>query len=294
MRRYSYTAEKAKQEIDAFLEALELPKLPPEEAREAEAKPWSGAGDADHCTIRGKLTVGKGSRAVSCYIHKGADVVIGDNCLVMGSTFGGKTEIGNDCKVVRSTFNSSAKIGNGSKVLLSTIDGSLVTGPRCLAKNLAVVVNESLSHILVGADAVLYRTMWDGDLTAGDRFILCAAKRGWEQETVKSLSVPSGLVAGSDVRLEFTGKLSARAPVHIGSGTIVQSVVDQKQVFSVTKLDIRNNVRFVLAFSSTGSSSAGIYGCGNLFVDDNAEVYVTQAVMLHGLTKVTKSTVVAI
>lgn len=106
--------------------------------------------------------------------------------------------------------------------------------------------------------------------------------------------VPCGLVAGDGVRLEFNGRLHANRPIRIGNGTIVQSATEYPQAFAEGKIDIRNNVRFVLASTSSYSSRYSPSCFGSLFVDDNAEVYVTQSLGPSGLLTVKKSTVVAI
>ena len=106
--------------------------------------------------------------------------------------------------------------------------------------------------------------------------------------------VPCGLVVGDDVRLEFNGRLVANSPIRIGNGTIVQSATKDPQAFAEGKIDIRNNVRFVLASTSSYSSRLVPSCSGGLFVDDNAEVYVTQSTGPSGLLTVKKSTVVAI
>ena len=107
MKRYSYTAEKAKRDIEAFFASFEVPAAPApaiEEAAGQQTNSWEGEGAVEGCRIQGKLTVGKGSRVVNCTIGPEADVVIGDNCLVCACTFSNKTEIGNACQIVDSTF----------------------------------------------------------------------------------------------------------------------------------------------------------------------------------------------
>lgn len=130
MKRYSYTVEKVKREIEAYLAGLDLPTLSILEETDSQAKGWEGEGTVDSCKIMGKLTVGKGSKVISCTIGPDADVVIGDNCLVCRCSFSDKTEIGNDCQLVASSFVLTAKIGSGSKVLLAEVLVPLTTGPR--------------------------------------------------------------------------------------------------------------------------------------------------------------------
>lgn len=289
MKRYSYTAEKAKREIEAYFASLEVPAAFLAGA-DQQANSWEGEGAVEGCKIQGKLTVGKGSRVVNCYIGLEADVVIGDNCFVCACSFGDKIEIGNACQLVNSTFLFSTKIGCGSKVVHVTAYTPLTAGPRFLAK---AVMIETLTNaaISVGADAVMFGVCWQGNLVAGNRLVLSAHPH---QESNTNLFVPCGLVAGDDVRLEFAGKLNANSPIRIGNGTIVQSATTEQQVFVEGKVDIRNNVRFVLASTSSYCSRI-IPGCsGSLFVDDNAEVYVTQSTGPGGLLAVKKSTVVAI
>ena len=84
MKRYSYTAEKAKRDIEAFFASFEVPAAHAiEEAAGQQVNSWEGEGAVEGCRIRGKLTVGKGSRVVNCFIGLEADVVIGDNCFVL-------------------------------------------------------------------------------------------------------------------------------------------------------------------------------------------------------------------
>lgn len=105
MKRYSYTAEKAKRDIEAFFASLEVPAAHAiEEAAGQQVNSWEGEGAVEGCRIHGKLTVGKGSRVVNCVIGREADVVIGDNCFVHACSFNDKTEIGNACQLVDSTF----------------------------------------------------------------------------------------------------------------------------------------------------------------------------------------------
>ena len=96
--------------------------------------------------------------------------------------------------------------------------------------------------------------------------------------------------------MTVSGKLSASRPISIGNGTIVQSATIEKQAFAASSIDIRNNVRFVLAQPNSYCYRASEYRSGSLFVDDNAEVYVTQATPCNSgsLITVKKSTVVAI
>lgn len=292
MKRYSYTAEKAKRDIEAFFASLEVPAAPArEEAAGQQVNSWEGEGAVEGCKIQGKLTVGKGSRVVNCLIGPEADVVIGDNCFVCTCTFSDKIEIGNACQLANSTFLFSTKIGCGSKVVYVTAYTPLTAGPRFLAK---AVMIETLTNaaISVGADAVLFGACWQGNLVAGNRLVLSAHQH---QESLRTnMLVPCGLVAGDDVRLEFDGRLNANSPIRIGNGTIVQSATKAPQAFVEGKIDIRNNVRFVLA-STSSYCSRTIPSCfGSLFVDDNAEVYVTQSTGPNDLLTVKKSTVVAI
>lgn len=295
MKRYSYTAEKAKRDIEAFFASLEVPAAHAiEEAAGQQVNSWEGESAVEGCRIHGKLTVGKGSRVVNCYIGSEADVVIGDNCFVCACSFNDKIEIGNACQVVDSTFLFSTKIGCGSKAVHVTAYTPLTVGPRFLAKEVTL---EELTNaaVSVGADAVMFNVCWQGNLVAGNRLVLSAHQR---QESTTALPtnmlVPCGLVAGDDVRLEFAGRLNANSPIRIGNGTIVQSATKDQQAFAIGKIDIRNNVRFVLASTSSYSSRLVPSCFGKLFVDDNAEVYVTQSLGPSGLLTVKKSTVVAI
>ena len=105
MKRYSYTAEKAKRDIEAFFASFELSAVySPAGAAGQQTNSWEGEGAVEGCRIQGKLTVGKGSRVVNCVIGPEADVVIGDNCLVCACTFSNKTEIGDACQLLCSTF----------------------------------------------------------------------------------------------------------------------------------------------------------------------------------------------
>lgn len=290
MKRYSYTAEKAKREIEAYFASLEVPAASLAGAGQ-QVNSWEGESAVEGCKIQGKLTVGKGSRVVNCLIGPEADVVIGDNCFVCACSFSDKIEIGNACQLVNSTFLFSTKIGCGSKVVHVTAYTPLTAGPRFLAK---AVMIETLTNaaISVGADAVLFGACWQGNLVAGNRLVLSAHQ--YQESLRTNMLVPCGLVAGDDVRLEFAGRLNANSPIRIGNGTIVQSATKDPQAFVEGKIDIRNNVRFVLA-STSSYCSRTIPSCfGSLFVDDNAEVYVTQSTGPNGLLTVKKSTVVAI
>lgn len=174
-----------------------------------------------------------------------------------------------------------------------TANTPLTAGPRLLAKE--VTLEESTNAaVSVGAEAVMFSVRWQGNLVAGNRLVLSAHQRQESSILRLNMFVPCGLVAGDDVRLEFAGRLNADSPIRIGNGTIVQSATKDPQAFAVGKIDIRNNVRFVLASTSRYSSRL-VPGCfGSLFVDDNAEVYVTQSLGPSGLLTVKKSTVVAI
>lgn len=294
MKRYSYTAEKAKRDIEAFFASLEVPAAPAiEEAAGQQANSWEGEGAVEGCRIHGKLTVGKGSRVVNCFIGLEADVVIGDNCFVCACSFSDKTEIGNACQLVDSTFVLSTKIGCGSKMVHVAAYTPLTVGPRFLAKEVTL---EDLTNaaVSVGAEAVMFSVFWQGNLVAGNRLVLSAHQRQESGILRPNMLVPCGLVAGDDVRLEFVGKLNANSPIRIGNGTIVQSATKYPQAFAEGKIDIRNNVRFVLASTSSYSSQSVTSCFGSLFVDDNAEVYVTQSTGSTGLLTVKKSTVVEI
>ena len=205
-------------------------------------------------------------------------------------SFNDKIEIGNACQIVDSTFFFSTKIGCGSKAVHVTACTPLTVGPRFLAKE--VTIEESTkAAVSVGAEAVMFSVYWQGNLVAGNRLVLSAHQES--RIPRPNMLVPCGLVAGDDVRLEFVGRLNANSPIRIGNGTIVQSATKDPQVFAEGKIDIRNNVRFVLASTSYSSRYSPI--CfGSLFVDDNAEVYVTQSTGPNGLLTVKKSTVVAI
>lgn len=290
MKRYSYTAEKAKREIEAYFARLEVPAASLAGAGQ-QANSWEGEGAVEGCKIQGKLTVGKGSRVVNCLIGPEADVVIGDNCFVYACSFSDKIEIGNACQLVISTFLFSTKIGCGSKTVHVTAYTPLTAGPRFLAKAVTI---ETLTNaaISVGADAVMFGVCWQGNLVAGNRIVLSAHQ--YQESLRTKMLVPCGLVAGDDVRLEFAGRLNANSPIRVGNGTIVQSATKDLQAFAEGKIDIRNNVRFVLASTSSYSSRLVPSCSGSLFVDDNAEVYVTQSTGPNGLLTVKKSTVVAI
>lgn len=294
MKRYSYTAEKAKRDIEAFFASLEVPAAHAiEEAAGQQVNSWEGEGAVEGCRIHGKLTVGKGSRIVNCFIGLDADVVIGDNCFVCACSFNDKIEIGNACQLVDSTFLFPTKIGCGSKTVHVAAYTPLTVGPRFLAKE---VTFEDLTDaaVSVGAEAVMFSVFWQGNLVAGNRLVLSAHQRQESSILRPNMLVPCGLVAGDDVRLEFVGKLNANSPIRIGNGTIVQSATKYPQAFAEGKIDIRNNVRFVLASTSSYSSQSVPSCFGGLFVDDNAEVYVTQSTGPSGLLTVKKSTVVAI
>lgn len=252
MKRYSYTAEKAKREIEAYFASLEVPAASLAGAGQ-QANSWEGEGAVEGCKIQGKLTVGKGSRVVNCLIGPEADVVIGDNCFVYACSFSGKIEIGNACQLVISTFLFSTKIGCGSKTVHVTAYTPLTAGPRFLAKAVTI---ETLTNaaISVGADAVMFGVCWQGNLVAGNRIVLSAHQRQESSTLRTNMLVPCGLVAGDDVRLEFDGRLNADSPIRIGNGTIVQSATKDQQAFAEGKIDIRNNVRFVLASTSSYSS----------------------------------------
>ena len=271
MKRYSYTAEKAKRDIEAFFASFEVPAAPAiEEAAGQQVNSWEGEGAVEGCRIQGKLTVGKGSRVVNCLIGPEADVVIGDNCFVCNCSFNDKIEIGNACQLVFSTFLFSTKTGCGSKMVYVNANTPLTAGPRFLAK--AVTIRESTdAAVSVGADAVMFNVCWEGNLVAGNRLVLTSAAH--EPFTYVHMLVPCGLVAGDDVRLEFNGRLTANSPIRIGNGTIVQSATKDQQAFAEGKIDIRNNVRFVLASTSSYSSRLVPSCYGSLFVDDNAEVW---------------------
>ena len=296
MKRYSYTAEKAKREIEAYFASLEVPAVSsPAGAAGQQVNSWEGEGAVEGCRIQGKLTVGKGSRVVNCHIGSEADVVIGDNCFVYSCAFSDKTEIeiGNACQLVSSTFLFSTKIGCGSKAVQVTAYTPLTAGPRFLAK---AVMIEALTDaaVSVGADAVMFGVCWQGNLVAGNRLVLSTHQCQDSSVLRTHMFVPRGLVVGDDVRLEFNGRLVANSPIRIGNGTIVQSATKDPQAFAEGKIDIRNNVRFVLASISSYSSRLVPSCSGSLFVDDNAEVYVTQSTGPSGLLTVKKSTVVAI
>ena len=129
----------------------------------------------------------------------------------------------------------------------------LTAGPRFLAKAVTI---ETLTNaaISVGADAVMFGVCWQGNLVAGNRIVLSAHQRQESSTLRTNMLVPCGLVAGDDVRLEFDGRLNADSPIRIGNGTIVQSATKDQQAFAEGKIDIRNNVRFVLASTSSYSS----------------------------------------
>ena len=294
MKRYSYTAEKAKRDIEAFFASFEVPAAHAiEEAAGQQVNGWEGEGAVEGCRIHGKLTVGKGSRVVNCAIGPGADVVIGDNCLVCACSFNDKTEIGDACQLICSAFLFLTKIGCGSKVVHVTAYTPLTVGPRFLAKE--VTLEESTNAaVSVGAEAVMFSVYWQGNLVAGNRLVLSAHQCQESRIQRPNMLVPCGLVAGDDVRLEFVGRLNASSPIRIGNGTIVQSATKDPQAFAEGKIDIRNNVRFVLASTSIYSSRLVPSCSGSLFVDDNAEVYVTQSTGPNDLLTVKKSTVVAI
>ena len=262
MKRYSYTAEKAKREIEAYFASLEVPAASLAGAGQ-QANSWEGEGAVEGCKIQGKLTVGKGSRVVNCLIGPEADVVIGDNCFVYACSFSGKIEIGNACQLVISTFLFSTKIGCGSKTVHVTAYTPLTAGPRFLAKAVTI---ETLTNaaISVGADAVMFGVCWQGNLVAGNRIVLSAHQRQESSTLRTNMLVPCGLVAGDDVRLEFDGRLNADSPIRIGNGTIVQSATKDQQAFAEGKIDIRNNVRFVLASTSSYSSRLVSYTSASL------------------------------
>lgn len=293
MKRYSYTAEKAKRDIEAFFASLEVPAVSSPAGAGQQANSWEGEGAVEGCRIQGKLTVGKGSRVVNCVIGPEADVVIGDNCLVCACTFSNKTEIGDACQLICSTFLCSTKIGCASKTAQVLVYTPLTAGPRFLARAATIDVYNN-SSVSVGAEAVMFAVSWQGNLVAGNRLVLSAQRHQESSILRPNMFVPCGLVAGDDVRLEFSGRLVANSPIRIGNGTIVQSAIKGPQAFAEGKIDIRNNVRFVLASTSSYSSRLVPSCSGSLFVDDNAEVYVTQSTGPSGLLTVKKSTVVAI
>lgn len=266
MKRYSYTAEKAKREIEAYFASLEVPAASSiAGAAGQQVNSWEGEGAVEGCRIQGKLTVGKGSRVVNCYIGSGAAVVIGDNCFVYSCAFGDKTEteIGNACQLVNSTFSFSAKVGCGSKAVQVTAYTPLTAGPRFLAK---AVMIEALTDaaVSVGADAVMFDVCWQGNLVAGNRLVLSTHQCQDSSVLRTNTIVPRGLVVGDDVRLEFSGRLVANSPIRIGNGTIVQSATKDPQAFAEGKIDIRNNVRFVLASTSSYYSRLASYTSASL------------------------------
>ena len=185
MKRYSYTAEKAKRDIEAFFASFEVPAAHAiEEAAGQQATSWEVEGAVEGCRIHGKLTVGKGSRVVNCFIGPEAAVVIGDNCLLCACSFNDKIEIGNACQIVDSTFFFSTKIGCGSKMVHVTACTPLTVGPRFLAKE--VTLEESTNAaVSVGAEAVMFSVHWQGNLVAGNRLVLSAHQR---QESTKAPS----------------------------------------------------------------------------------------------------------
>ena len=106
MKRYSYTAEKAKREIEAYFASLEVPAAPAiEGAAGQQANSWEGEGAVEGCRIQGKLTVGKGSRVVNCHIGSEADVVIGDNCFVYRQTSGSLASLITGALAARAALN---------------------------------------------------------------------------------------------------------------------------------------------------------------------------------------------
>lgn len=226
MKRYSYTAEKAKRDIEAFFASFELSAVSSLAGAGQQVNSWEGEGAVEGCKIQGKLTVGKGSRVVNCVIGPEADVVIGDNCLVCACTFSNKTEIGDACQLICSTFLCSTKIGCASKTAHVLVYTPLTAGPRFLA-GAATIDMYNNSSVSVGAEAVMFDVSWQGNLVAGNRLVLSALVREPVRRT--NMLVPCGLVAGDDVRLEFSGRLIANSPIRIGNGTIVQSATKDRK-----------------------------------------------------------------
>ena len=120
------------------------------------------------------------------------------------------------------------------------------------------------TSVSVGADAVLFGVCWQGNLVAGNRLVLSTHQCQASSALRTNMFVPHGLVVGDDVRLEFSGRLVANSPIRIGNGTIVQSATKDPQAFAEGKIDIRNNVRFVLASTSSYYSRLASYTSASL------------------------------